>query len=53
MNICFFNLSEDTGGNVANGVVRVASILAGALRKKGHSVLFYPPRFVGNFVNKF
>lgn len=43
MNICFFNLAEAEGANVANGVVRVASVLAGALRKRGHSVVFYPP----------
>lgn len=43
MNICFFNLAEAESENVANGVVRVATVLAGALRKRGHSVVFYPP----------
>ena len=43
MNICFFNLAEAESENVANGVVRVASVLAGVLRKRGHSVVFYPP----------
>ena len=43
MNICFFNISESEIENVANGVVRVATVLAGALRKRRHFVVFYPP----------
>lgn len=45
MKICFFNLTETTDEKVANGVVRVAMVLASALRSRGNSVDFYaPPR---------
>lgn len=43
MRICFFNLKECQRGRAANGVVRVASVIAAALRARGISVDFYPP----------
>lgn len=47
MKICFFNLTETSDEKVANGVVRVAMILACALRSRGNEVVFYtPPRNV-------
>ena len=43
MKICFFNLTETSDAKVANGVVRVAMILACALRSRGNEVVFYTP----------
>ena len=43
MKICFFNLTEPSGGKVGNGVVRVAMVLARELRGRGHFVDFYTP----------
>lgn len=43
MKICFFNLTEAADGKTANGVVRVASVLAAALRERDHAVEFYTP----------
>lgn len=43
MKICFFNLTEPSGGKTGNGVVRVAMVLARELRERGHSVDFYTP----------
>lgn len=43
MKICFFNLTETSDEKVANGVVRVAMVLASALRSRGNSVDFYAP----------
>ncbi len=43
MKICFFNLTETSDEKVANGVVRVAMILAHALRSRGNEVVFYTP----------
>lgn len=43
MNLCFFNLEEARDGKPGNGVVRVATVLASALRGRGHRVDFYTP----------